>query len=234
MKAGYDRLLLVFLRTVSASIRITPPPFFKQQSLLFSSLSSRFRYCSATVSRSPLPDEDDLFRRHAKLSRLLFHRFLAPLSNIELCILLFSSQTLFAIFLKKFSFATHSSSKSSRTLLRFLKRFSSRHRNLSWKTLGEIEHIYIIYKLAGTKLVFRDFPSGGRIKIHTTNFSRLKASRYQQLCFPQRRRKRVDCSRVLMAFLFIHYGFKALLSSDRQFELSPLFYIQPLRETTRS
>ena len=114
MKAGYDRLLLVFLRTVSASIRITPPPFFKQQSLLFSSLSSRFRYCSATVSRSPLPDEDDLFRRHAKLSRLLFHRFLAPLSNIELCILLFSSQTLFAIFLKNFSFAT----KSSRTLFK--------------------------------------------------------------------------------------------------------------------
>lgn len=145
MKAGYDRLLLVFLRTVSASIRITPPPFFKQQSLLFSSLSSRFRYCSATVSRSPLPDEDDLFRRHAKLSRLLFHRFLAPLSNIELCILLFSSQTLFAIFLKNFPFAMHSSSKSSRTLLRFLKRFSSRRRNLSWKTLGEIEHIYIKY-----------------------------------------------------------------------------------------
>ena len=68
MKAGYDRLLLVFLRTVSASIRITPPPFFKQQSLLFSSLSSRFRYCSATVSRFSPP----WWRRFVSASRETF------------------------------------------------------------------------------------------------------------------------------------------------------------------
>lgn len=110
-------------------------------------------------------------------------------------------------------------------------------RNLSrpWKTLGEIErrYIYIYLEFAGTKLVFRDL-SGGRIKIHRTKFS-AQSEPMSTAPFPS---KAAETSWLFARFngvrgLFIgnpHYGFKALLlSSNSSF---PLFYIQPLRETT--
>lgn len=67
MKAGYDSLLLVFLRTVSAPIRIARSRYRH--------LSTNSRRFFSTVSllfgnHQPIADEDDLFRCHAKLFRL--------------------------------------------------------------------------------------------------------------------------------------------------------------------
>lgn len=191
MKAGYDSLLLVFLRTVSAPIRIARSRYRH--------LSTNSRRFFSTVSllfgnHQPIADEDDLFRCHAKLFRLS-STVLAPLSSLQdridtfPCIFLlqtvrnnrFCPSEIWTrigkkLFLEMLILKNLNSSKAS--VVALLKSGSGsiprQRRNLSrpWKTLGEIErrYIYIYLEFAGTKLVFRDL-SGGRIKIHTTKFS---------------------------------------------------------------
>lgn len=189
MKAGYDSLLLVFLRTVSAPIRIARSRY---RHLSTNDFFQRFRYCLATISRSLMkticfgvtPNFFDSPRR-----------VLAPLSSLQdridtfPCIFLlptvrnnrFCPSEIWTrigkkLFLEMLILKNLNSSKAS--VVALLKSGSGsiprQRRNLSrpWKTLGEIErrYIYIYLEFAGTKLVFRDL-SGGRIKIHTTKFS---------------------------------------------------------------
>lgn len=175
MKAGYDSLLLVFLRTVSAPIRIARSRY---RHLSTNDFFQRFRYCLATISRSLMkticfgvtPNFFDSPRR-----------VLAPLSSLQdridtfPCIFLlptirnnrFCPSEIWTrigkkLFLEMLILKNLNSSKAS--VVALLKSGSGsiprQRRNLSrpWKTLGEIERRYIyISRVRGDEISFPRF-----------------------------------------------------------------------------
>lgn len=168
MKAGYDSLLLVFLRTVSAPIRIARSRY---RHLSTNDFFQRFRYCLATISRSLMkticfgvtPNFFDSPRR-----------VLAPLSSLQdridtfPCIFLlqtvrnnrFCPSEIWTrigkkLFLEMLILKNLNSSKAS--VVALLKSGSGsipkQRRNLSrpWKTLGEIERRYIYIYISSSR-----------------------------------------------------------------------------------